>query len=91
VKSLVAVHRLREVSCLYGFTRFEAAPTSSDGDIEDVSLAVDGAPISKDADWLPAIEQFGEGLFVHIDEVKIRGWVMRTTVNERDAKLVAGL
>jgi hypothetical protein len=49
VKSLVAVHRLREVSGLYGFTRFEAAPTSSDGDIEDVSLAVDGAPISRDA------------------------------------------
>ena len=72
VKSLVAVHRLREVSCLYGFTRFEAAPTSSDGDIEDVSLAVDGAPISRDADWLPAIEQFGEGLFVHIDQDKVR-------------------
>jgi hypothetical protein len=70
VKGLVAVHRLREVSCLYGFTRFEAAPTSSDGDIEDVSLAVDGAPISRDADWLPAIEQFGEGLFVHFDEGK---------------------
>lgn len=25
IKNLVAVHRLREVSCLYGFTRFEAA------------------------------------------------------------------
>jgi hypothetical protein len=31
IKNLVAVHRLREVSCLYGFTRFEAAPTSADG------------------------------------------------------------
>ena len=90
VKSLVAVHRLREVSCLYGFTRFEAAPTSSDGYIEDVSLAVDGAPISRDADWLPAIEQFGEGLFVHIDEVAIRAWLARTGVNERDSKLIAG-
>jgi hypothetical protein len=26
-------------------------------------LAVRGAPISRDADWLPAIEQFGEGVF----------------------------
>ena len=68
IKNLVAVHRLREVSCLYGFTRFEAAPTSSDGDIEDIQLAVRGAPISRDADWLPAIEQFGEGIFIHIDE-----------------------
>jgi hypothetical protein len=90
VKSLVAVHRLREVSCLYGFTRFEAAPTSSDGDIEDVSLAVDGAPISRDADWLPAIEQFGEGLFVHIDEGAIHAWLARIAVNERDSKLIAG-
>ena len=60
IKNLVAVHRLREVSCLYGFTRFEAAPTGADGEIEDVHLAVRGAPISRDADWLPAIEQFGE-------------------------------
>ncbi|WP_448035166.1 DrmB family protein [Bradyrhizobium liaoningense] len=90
VKSLVAVHRLREVSCLYGFTRFEAAPTSSDGDIEDVSLAVDGAPISRDADWLPAIEQFGEGLFVHFDEAKIRAWMNGEPAKERDSKLIAG-
>ena len=33
IKNIVAVHRLREVSCLYGFTRFEAAPTSADGDL----------------------------------------------------------
>src|SRR5581483_853367 len=36
IKSVVAVHRLREVSCLYGFTRFEAAPTSADGELEDI-------------------------------------------------------
>jgi hypothetical protein len=71
IKNIVAVHRLREVSCLYGFTRFDAAPTSADGELEDVQLAVRGAPISRDADWLPAIEQFGEGIFVHFDEAAI--------------------
>ena len=71
IKNLVAVHRLREVSCLYGFTRFEAAPTAADGDIEDIQLTVRGAPISRDADWLPAIEQFGEGIFIHFDEAAI--------------------
>jgi hypothetical protein len=71
IKSVVAVHRLREVSCLYGFTRFEAAPTSADGELEDIQLAVRGAPISRDADWLPAIEQFGEGIFIHFNEVAI--------------------
>ena len=75
IKNLVAVHRLREVSCLYGFTRFEAAPTSADGELEDVQLAVHGAPISQNADWLPAIEQFGEGIFLHFDEAAIARWL----------------
>jgi len=90
IKNLVAVHRLREVSCLYGFTRFEAAPTSADGDIEDVQLAVRGAPISRDADWLPAIEQFGEGIFVHFDENKIREWLKNDAVIKRAEKLLNG-
>jgi hypothetical protein len=85
IKSLVSVHRLREVSCLYGFTRFEAAPTSADGELEDVQLAVTGAPISRDADWLPAVEQFGEGIFIHFDEA-----VVKESVQSRHEKLVQG-
>jgi hypothetical protein len=64
-EDLVVVHRLREVFRLYGFTRFEAAPTSADGELEDIRLAVHGAPLTLGAEWLPAVEQFGEGLFVH--------------------------
>jgi hypothetical protein len=90
IKNLVAVHRLREVSSLYGFTRFEAAPTSSDGDIEDIQLAVRGAPISRGADWLPAIEQFGEGLFVHIDEQAVNRWLQAPDVLNRQASLLRG-
>ena len=90
IKNLVAVHRLREVSSLYGFTRFEAAPTSSDGDIEDIQLAVRGAPISRGADWLPAIEQFGEGLFIHIDEQAVNRWLQNPYVVNRQASLLRG-
>jgi hypothetical protein len=89
IRNLVAVHRLREVSCLYGFTRFEAAPTSADGDIEDIHLAVRGAPLSRDADWLPAIEQFGEGIFIHFDEEAIGRWLQGAAI-QRHAKLLAG-
>ena len=39
IEALVAVHRLREVSCLYGFTRFEPAPLADDG-LEDIGLAI---------------------------------------------------
>lgn len=90
IKNLVAVHRLREVSCLYGFTRFEAAPTGADGDIEDVQLSVRGAPISRDADWLPAIEQFGEGIFIHFDEGAIRQWLLKESTTNRHVKLLTG-
>lgn len=90
IKNIAAVHRLREVSCLYGFTRFEAAPTSADGELEDVQLAVRGAPISRDADWLPAIEQFGEGIFIHFDEVRIGQWLARDPTHARHDRLVGG-
>ncbi|UIY40816.1 DUF1998 domain-containing protein [Methylobacterium radiotolerans] len=88
IRSLVAVHRLREVSCLYGFTRFEAAPTAADGDIEDISLAVHGAPIARATDWLPACEQFGEGLFVHVDSDAMVAWLKRA--GDRHRQLVGG-
>jgi hypothetical protein len=90
IKSVVAVHRLREVSCLYGFTRFEAAPTSADGDLEDIQLAVRGAPLAQDADWLPAIEQFGEGIFIHLDEAAIAEWLGRNATRQRYDELVRG-
>ena len=90
IKALVAVHRLREVSALYGFTRFEAAPSVADDGVEDVQLAVLGAPISKGADWLPAVEQFGEGLFVHFDPDAITAWLAKADVGRRHDKLVAG-
>lgn len=90
IKNLVAVHRLREVSCLYGFTRFEAAPTGADGDIEDVQLSVRGAPISRDADWLPAIEQFGEGVFIHFDEAAIKRWLLTEATGLQNQKLLIG-
>ena len=90
VQNLVAVHRLREVMCLYGFTRFEAAPTSSDGDLEDIRLAVDGAPIGLNTDWLPAVEQFGEGIFIHVNPDTIADWLRRQSVQQRLDALAGG-
>ncbi|MFD2258554.1 DrmB family protein [Chelativorans composti] len=89
VRSLVAVHRLREVSCLYGFTRFEPAPLAEDG-IEDVGLAVNGAPLGENPEWLPAIEQFGEGFFLRLDPLKLMEWVTRPAVRNRATNLASG-
>lgn len=83
VQGVVAVHRLREVMCLYGFTRFEPPPVPADTELDDVQLAVGGAPIARYADWLPAIEQFGEGIFVHFDPAAVAAWLAREPVARR--------
>ncbi|MFM9859733.1 DUF1998 domain-containing protein [Pseudoxanthobacter sp. M-2] len=90
IASLVAVHRLREVACLYGFTRFEPAPLADDG-IEDVGLAVNGAPLADDTDWLPAIEQFGEGFFLRFDPLALAAWIARPEIADRRRTLMEGV
>jgi hypothetical protein len=89
IASLVAVHRLREVSCLYGFTRFEPAPLVDD-DLEDIGLAVEGAPLGVQNDWLPAIERFGEGLFLRFDPEALASWLGRDATRQRLAVLQQG-
>lgn len=89
IASVVAVHRLREVSCLYGFTRFEPAPLATDGEVEEIRLSVNSAPLSVDADWLPAVEQFGEGLFLKFHGASIATWLSRPEVATRAESLSA--
>jgi Domain of unknown function (DUF1998) len=87
--SLVAVHRLREVVCLYGFTRFEPAPLATD-DLEDVGLAVSGAPLAQTPEWLPAVEQFGEGFFLQFSPDALADWLSRSAVLARAQHLQDG-
>lgn len=89
IASVVAVHRLREVSCLYGFTRFEPAPLASD-DLEDVGLAVRGAALGRQPEWLPAVEQFGEGFFIRFAPEALDRWLARPEVEERARRLREG-
>jgi hypothetical protein len=67
IQSLVKVHRLCEVSCLYGFTRIKPAPSPFDEIQEDITLEVKGQSLADKVTWLPAMEQFGEGLFLKFD------------------------
>ncbi len=90
IASVVAVHRLREVSCLYGFTRFEAAPTAIDGDLEELTIAVEGAALATDLEWLPAVEQLGEGIFLRFDPAALAAWAARPAVAVRGEALHRG-
>jgi hypothetical protein len=75
LKNVVKVHKLREVTCLYGFTRLEPPPTSAESELDEIQLAVNGADLSRSVEWLPAIEQFGEGIFLHIEPAVLKKWL----------------
>lgn len=90
LESVVAVHRLRAVTCLYGFTRLEPAATYAEEMLEDVRLTVAGAPLSESADWLPAMEQLGEGVFLKIRPEAVHAWQKRQAVQRRGDTLLRG-
>ncbi len=87
---IVKVHRLREVTCIYGFTRLEPPPTSAESELDEIQLAVDGADLARNVEWLPAVEQFGEGVFLHISSEYLKCWLAKPDVMARAALLKGG-
>ena len=85
--AVIQVHRLREVAALAGFTRFEAVMRDIDGeyasDVERAALAVE-------ADWFPAVENRGEGVFLQLAPDTVREWAARPAVAGRVELLAAG-
>ena len=78
---VVLVSRLREVRALVGFTRLSAPER---GDLEPVSRV----PLSRGAaQWVPAVEQRGEGIFLQLREDAVAAWVARVTGHPRLAAL----
>ncbi len=84
---LVLVHRLREVTALLGFTRFEAHSADKDGELE---LDVARASLAETITWLPAIENQGEGIFLSVRSDEIQEWLARTSVAKRGRDIMAG-
>ena len=74
VNRVLKVHQLREVMALLGFTRLEPVVSQIDGDPLD--LGVKRAQIDvKEATWLPAVENLGEGIFLGFERDAIRKWL----------------
>ncbi len=72
----VAVHRLREVMALCGFTRIDGP---GDDDAERV------APISGEraVKWLPAAQTRGEGILIRLREDRVAAWEDKYEAGER--------
>ena len=87
IERVVAVHRLREVMALVGFTRFEAASPDAEGELE---IGVRRAALAQDISWLPAVENRGEGIFLQFKHADVEAWLQRPDVLQRALRLKAG-
>ncbi|GGP91146.1 DUF1998 domain-containing protein [Streptosporangium pseudovulgare] len=70
VEKSMLVKRLREVRALHSFTRVHA-PDPAATDLRGAALSLEKVG------WLPAIEISGEGVFLAIDQERLREWETR--------------
>lgn len=75
VKHLVRVDRLKAVKVFKGFTRLGGE-------------AVVPPDIVGTSDWLPAVELYGEGIFIALDEDRLSRWSQNDAVNARLRQLL---
>ena len=88
IERVVLVHRLREVIAQVGFTRFEAISPDIDGELE---MGVRRASLTRDdPQWLPAIENRGEGIFIQFNKEPSRSGLPREDVVKRGEVLERG-
>jgi hypothetical protein len=92
ITNVVLIHRLREVIAQVAFTRFESLGADINGELpeDDISLKVKPAAIARQADWLPAVENRGEGVFLQFDPDALEAWLGKTEVVRRAETLSAG-
>ncbi|MBW4599046.1 MAG: DUF1998 domain-containing protein [Calothrix sp. FI2-JRJ7] len=87
IERIVLVHRLREVIAQVGFTRFEAEMPDIDGELD---ISVRRAALDVDTNWVPAVENRGEGVFIAFRKGAIEDWLKREGVKKRGRELSRG-
>jgi hypothetical protein len=85
IDRVVLVRQLREVYAQVGFSRLAPIDAELDGDVK-----VDIAQLGHMTDWLPAIENRGEGLWIQLDEERLSAWEKHAVVQRRSEALRAG-
>lgn len=81
IDRVVLVHRLREVSAQIGFTRFEPVVPDLQGELD---LAVRRAALATEVTWVPAMETWGEGIFLSFRKDALDTWHQRPEVQRRE-------
>lgn len=87
ISKLIRVKRMKEVMVIKGFTRIHPMPdatqrlSNEDGEEPDETAL---APISDiRLDWLPGVESFGEGIFLSLNEDKLKNWIKENKEYEK--------
>lgn len=86
IQTVLLLERLREVNALLGFTRVEAPEenVSSDERPDMADLTTNAA------EWVPANQVHGEGIFLRFNEDRVAHWEGQSAVQAREANLLAG-
>ncbi|WP_257266523.1 DUF1998 domain-containing protein [Endozoicomonas sp. ONNA2] len=86
IDNLVVVDRLRQIQVFLGFTRGEMGgePTTDSQDEKQQMIPPD---ITGEADWIPAIELFGEGVFITLNEQWLKKWETEHAIKLRAREL----
>lgn len=83
IDRVVLVHRLREVSALVGFTRFDPALPDIEGELD---IQVGRAPLAEPLRYVPAVESKGEGVFLALSTPAVQAW-LASKANQRNELL----
>jgi hypothetical protein len=87
IQNVIQLHRLREVIALAGFTRFEAVTPDIHGEYE---TDVERAQLALEPKWFPAVENRGEGVFLHFRAEAVKSWLDQPGVKQRLDHLLTG-
>ncbi|MFF3623881.1 DrmB family protein [Streptomyces sp. NPDC002467] len=80
VEQVMLLKRLREVRALQSFRRVEE-PSPADGPKRRGAISLE------EPDWLPAFEVSGEGVFLRLDEERLRAWEEDAGVEARAERI----
>jgi hypothetical protein len=75
-ESISLVHRLKETRAFYGFSRLEPS-------VEQNTKSKKSMLSVNNVNWLPAIEVFGEGIFIEFNTEKLLQWSAKRAVLDR--------
>jgi hypothetical protein len=88
LQRVVIVHRLREVTALVGYTRFDYISPDIDGEYD---LNLEPARLGINANWIPTSENKSEGLFLQFQKESVDEWKERPAVKKLADSLERGL